>query len=107
MGAMKKQTVRYHLTGYRLACVLCVSAAWLVFASSAFADGIIRDSVEAISGGRGGTNIANSDNGASLYAPEDPAVTRALGFRFKPYSRNGIPLQMEAPLRLSSKSFLR
>lgn len=50
---------------------------------------------------------ANSDNGASLYAPEDPAVTRALGFRFKPYSRNGIPLQMEAPLRLSSKSFLR
>jgi len=49
---------------------------------------------------------ANSDNGASLYAPQDPAVTRALGFRFKPYSRNGIPLQIEAPLRLSSKSFL-
>jgi long-chain fatty acid transport protein len=66
MGAMKKQTVRYHLTGYRVACVFCVSAAWLSFASSAFADGIIRDSVEAISGGRGGTNIANSDNGAVI-----------------------------------------
>jgi long-chain fatty acid transport protein len=37
-------------------------------ASSALADGVIRDSVEAISDGRGGTNIAFSDNGGVLLA---------------------------------------
>ena len=35
---------------------------------SAVADGVIHDSVEAISDGRGGTNIAFSDNGAVLLA---------------------------------------
>jgi hypothetical protein len=43
---------------------------------------------------------ANSDNGAALFSPEDPAVLRALTFRFKPLVLNGIPYQMEAPLRL-------
>ena len=37
-------------------------------AHSAVADGVIHDSVEAISDGRGGTNIAFSDNGAVLLA---------------------------------------
>jgi long-chain fatty acid transport protein len=36
--------------------------------SAALADGVIRDSVEAISDGRGGTNIAFSDNGGVLLA---------------------------------------
>jgi long-subunit fatty acid transport protein len=38
----------------------------LLTGRAALADGIIRDSVEAISGGRGGTNIAHSDNGAVI-----------------------------------------
>jgi long-chain fatty acid transport protein len=45
---------------------LCALGAVLLTARLAFADGIVRDSVEATSGGRGGTNIANSDNGGVL-----------------------------------------
>jgi hypothetical protein len=47
---------------------------------------------------------ANSDNAAALYSPEDPAVFRALTFRFKPLVMNGVPYQMEAPLSLPSKA---
>lgn len=39
----------------------------LTLASAAFADGLIRDGLGAISGGRGGTNIGFADNGAVLY----------------------------------------
>jgi long-chain fatty acid transport protein len=39
----------------------------LAFASAAFADGLVRDGLGAISGGRGGTNIGFADNGAVLY----------------------------------------
>ncbi len=38
----------------------------LAFAGPAWADGLIRDGVGAVSTGRGGTNIAHSDNGAVL-----------------------------------------
>jgi long-chain fatty acid transport protein len=41
-------------------------AAILLSAQLALADGIVCDSLEATSGGRGGTNIAQSDNGAVL-----------------------------------------
>jgi hypothetical protein len=46
---------------------------------------------------------ANSDSGADLYATQDSVVRRALTFQFKPLTINGIPFQMEAPLRVSSK----
>ena len=46
---------------------------------------------------------ATSDNGADLYATQDSVLRRALTFQFKPLVINGIPFQMEAPLRISSK----
>jgi long-chain fatty acid transport protein len=49
-----------------LARPLFTLAALLLTAAPAAADGIVRDSMDAISGGRGGTNIAHSDNGAVL-----------------------------------------
>jgi long-chain fatty acid transport protein len=39
----------------------------LAMASTASADGLVRDGLGAISGGRGGTNIGFADNGAVLY----------------------------------------
>jgi long-chain fatty acid transport protein len=47
-------------------CVLALVSG--LAANSALADGVIRDSVEAVSDGRGGTNIAFSDNGGVLLA---------------------------------------
>jgi long-chain fatty acid transport protein len=47
----------------RFVCALVVLS---VTAQAAVADGIIVDSVEAISAGRGGTNIAQSDNGGVI-----------------------------------------
>lgn len=42
--------------------------AWLaLFSATAEADGLIRDGLGAISGGRGGTNIGFADNGAVIY----------------------------------------
>ncbi|HTN00681.1 MAG TPA: hypothetical protein VL132_02330, partial [Planctomycetaceae bacterium] len=38
----------------------------LAICSPALADGLVRDGIGPISGGRGGTNIAHSDNGAIL-----------------------------------------
>jgi hypothetical protein len=46
---------------------------------------------------------ASSDNGADLYVAQDSVVRRALTYQFKPLVIDGIPFQMEAPLRLSSK----
>ena len=45
---------------------VCVLLALLLTARGAVADGIIVDSLEAISAGRGGTNIAQSDNGGII-----------------------------------------
>ncbi len=49
----------------RFLCVIALVVVTLA-ARSALADGVIRDSNEAITDGRGGTNIAFSDNGAVL-----------------------------------------
>lgn len=45
-----------------LSCLLTA----LVVASPALADGLVRDGIGPISGGRGGADIAHSDNGAIL-----------------------------------------
>ncbi|MGH7129634.1 MAG: OmpP1/FadL family transporter, partial [Planctomycetaceae bacterium] len=49
-------------------CRIVLSLSWILLALSgrAVADGVIRDSVSATSSGRGGANIAHSDNGAVL-----------------------------------------
>jgi hypothetical protein len=46
--------------------VLCV-AAMLMTGGIASADGLMRDGLGAVSGGRGGTNIGHFDNGAILH----------------------------------------
>ena len=48
-------------------CLFAIAVSTLA-ANVALADGVIHDSVEAISDGRGGTNIAFSDNGGVLLA---------------------------------------
>jgi long-chain fatty acid transport protein len=50
----------------RLGICLRTLAALLLLSRLALADGIECDALEATSGGRGGTNIAHSDNGAVL-----------------------------------------
>lgn len=55
MDAMKRQFLL-------LAAFLVIS----LWSASVFADGVVRDSVGAVSSGRGGTNIAHSDNGAII-----------------------------------------
>lgn len=50
----------------KAACAFVI--AWLaLFSAAAQADGLIRDGLGAISGGRGGTNIGFADNGAVIY----------------------------------------
>lgn len=50
----------------RLSLTVGIVGLFVAAYSQAFADGLIRDGVGAISVGRGGTNIAHSDNGAIL-----------------------------------------
>src|SRR5436190_20280881 len=67
-----------------------VVAGWIcltsVLPSAIFADGLIRDGVGAISTGRGGTNIAHSDNGAVLL--DNPAGI--VNFEGRGYAEVGI-----------------
>ena len=47
-----------------LAFIFCIS---LVLVNQAFANGVVRDSIGPVSSGRGGTNIAHSDNGVLIH----------------------------------------
>jgi long-subunit fatty acid transport protein len=53
--------MRVHRQSFFTACAVMMS-----LCGSALADGVVRDGVGAVSIGRGGTNIANADNGAVI-----------------------------------------
>ena len=55
-----------HFMKYPLGASFRVFVALLLTSGSAYADGVVRDAFGATSTGRGGTNIAHSDNGAVL-----------------------------------------
>lgn len=57
---------------FRFSSRLLLAGLALLQGSSALADGVVRDSVGATSSGRGGANIAHSDNGAILL--DNPAA---------------------------------
>jgi len=56
----------------RVVVGLCLCGLFLAAQRAVFADGVVRDGLGAISSGRGGTNIAHSDNGVILL--DNPAA---------------------------------
>ena len=57
-----------------LTFIFCLS---LIPANQAFADGVVRDSIGPVSSGRGGTNIAHSDNGVLIL--DNPSALTGMG----------------------------
>lgn len=75
------------------AYLLCLSVA-IVTAGQSAADGVMRDGLGAISGGRGGTNLGHSDNGAVLH--DNPAgMVNLRGRGLNEFSADGLMTDLD------------